>query len=91
MYAVDPLTVDVDAGTLPEGERAELLRLARDAMASVPLPNHPDVAPDLMTYRLRIVDGDHWEAVLDDRTMPENVWPLVEYMQSVAIQKRMSG
>ena len=91
LYAVDPLTADVDAATLPEGERAELLRLARDAMMSVPLPDQPDVVPDLMTYRLRIDDGDRWEAVLDDRTMPEEVWPLVEYMQSIAMHKRMDG
>ena len=91
LYAVDPLTADVDAGTLPESERAELLRLARDAMISDPLPDQPDVIPDLMTYRLRIDDGDRWEAVPDDRTMPEEVWPLVEYMQSIAMQKRMDG
>ena len=89
LYAADPLAVDVDIEALPEDERAELRRMARDAMASPPVPDHPDVAPDLMTYRLRIDDGDRWEVVVDDRTMTEDMLPLVEYMQSIAIQKRM--
>jgi hypothetical protein len=47
------------------------------------------MAPDLMSYRLEIVDGDHWEVALDDRTVPEDVWPLIEYMQATAIQRRL--
>jgi len=89
LYAAEPLTTEVDSEALPEAERDDLVRMARAAMASVPVPEQPEMAPDLMSYRLEIVDGDHWEIVLDDRTVPEDVWPLIEYMQATAIQKRL--
>jgi hypothetical protein len=51
-------------------------------MASVPVPEQLEITPDLMSYRLEIVDGDHWEVAF--RTVPEDMWPLIEYMQATA-------
>ena len=91
LYSLEPLVADVDSAALPEAERDEFLVMARAAIAAVPLPEQPEVTPDLMTYRLRVDDEDRWEVVLDDRSIAEEVWPLIDYMQAIAVQKRLGG
>ncbi len=89
LYAAEPLTTEVDSEALPEVERDDLVRMARAAMAAVLVSEQPEMAPDLMSYRLEIVDGDHWEVVMDVQTVTEDVWPLIAYMLATAIQWRL--
>lgn len=89
LFALEPLVAEVDSASLPEDERDRVLEMARAAIASTVVPpEEAEPLPDLMTYKLRIVDDGVWEAVLDDRTVPERAWPLIDYMRDLALRGR---
>jgi hypothetical protein len=95
LFAAEPLEVDVDSSTLPEKERAAFVEMVRVAMASDAVgAEQGEVMPDLMTYKLRIVDegaaedAPTWEAVVDDRTVPDEMVPLIDYMRTAALRRR---
>lgn len=90
LFAHEPLAVDVESEDLPVEERPRFEELARAARDASPAPSEPsDAATDLMSYRLHIIDNDNsYDLVLDDLTVPDPTWPLIEFMRDLAIRRR---
>ncbi|HZR83974.1 MAG TPA: protealysin inhibitor emfourin [Candidatus Binatia bacterium] len=91
LFAKSPLTYRVDVEALPEALRDELVGLVRSsAILDEPIaPGTPSQARDLMTYRLRIADGERDVSVtLDDQSAPARIRPLLQRLQRLAIEAR---
>lgn len=90
LFIEEPLNTELTSDELPIEERPRFEEMAQAAIDASPTPSEAsDAATDLTSYRLQIVNNhDSYDLVLDDLTVPDPTWPLIEFMRDLAIRDR---
>lgn len=74
---------ELDTNLLPPDEAAQLESLVKKSGILQAKSVHSENAADLINYKITIqTQKDIYQVTFDDLTLPENVLPLLDYLQS---------